>query len=87
MFEVRVYLNDLDPREVLVEIYADGVNGGSAIHQEMKRVSQLAGTSGGYVYSTTVSAARSSGDYTARLMPHTDGVSIPLEEGRILWQR
>jgi len=87
MFEVQVYLNDLDPREVLVEIYADGVNGGSAIHQEMKRVSQLAGTSGGYVYSTTVSAARSSGDYTARLMPHTDGVSIPLEEGRILWQR
>ena len=87
MFEVQVYLNNLYPREVLVEIYADGVNGGSAIHQEMKRVSQLAGTSGGYVYSTTVSAARSSGDYTARLMPHTDGVSIPLEEGRILWQR
>ena len=87
LFEVQVYLNDLDPREVLVEIYADGVNGGSAIRQEMKRVSQLAGTSGGYVYSTTVSAARSSGDYTARLMPHTDGVSIPLEEGRILWQR
>ena len=87
MFEVQVYLNDLDPREVLVEIYADGVNGGSAIRQEMKRVSQVAGMSGIYVYSTAVSAIRPSGDYTARVMPHTDGVSIPLEEGRILWQR
>jgi starch phosphorylase len=34
-----------------------------------------------------VSAARPSADYTARVIPHYDGVAIPLEDARILWQR
>jgi starch phosphorylase len=58
VFEVQVYLNDLDPNAVRVELYADGVNGGAPVRQEMKRVRQLAGASGGYVYSAAVSAAR-----------------------------
>ena len=58
VFEVQVYLNDLDPNAVRVELYADGVNGGAPVRQEMKRVRQLAGAAGGYVYSAAVSAAR-----------------------------
>ena len=46
-----MYLNDLDPEAVLVELYADGVTSGAPVRQEMKRVRQLAGASGGYVYS------------------------------------
>jgi hypothetical protein len=26
-------------------------------------------------------------DFTARVKPHCDGVAIPLEEAKILWQR
>ena len=26
-------------------------------------------------------------DYTPRIVPHFQGVAVPLEEGRILWQR
>ena len=87
VFEVQVYLNDLDPKAVRVELYANGVNGGNSVRQEMKCVRQLVGTSGGYVYSATVSATRPPADYTARVMPHRDGVAIPLEDSRILWQR
>jgi starch phosphorylase len=87
IFKVEVYLNDLDPNAVRVELYADGVNGGAPVRQEMKRVRQLAGASGGYVYSAAVSAARPPADYTARVIPHRDGVAIPLEDARILWQR
>ena len=58
VFDVQVYLDDLDPKAVRVELYADGVDGGSPVRQEMKRVRQLAGASGGYVYSAAVSAAR-----------------------------
>jgi starch phosphorylase len=87
VFEAEVYLNDLDPNVVRVELYADGVNGGAPVRQEMKRVCQLAGASGGYVYSTAVSAARPPADYTARVIPHCDGVAIPLEDARIHWQR
>ena len=87
LFEVQVCLNDLDPKAVRVELCADGVMGGAPVRQEMKLAGQLTGASGGYVYSTAVSAARPPADYTARVIPHCDGVAIPLEEARILWQR
>jgi starch phosphorylase len=87
VFEVQVHLNDLDPKAVRVELYADGVTGGAPVRQEMRRVRQLAGASGGHLYSAAVSAARPPADYTARVIPRCDGVAIPLEDSRILWQR
>jgi starch phosphorylase len=87
VYEVQVYLNDLDPKAVRVELYADGMNGGEPVRQEMKRVRQLTGASGGFRYSAAVSATRPPADYTARVIPHCDGVAIPLEDARILWQR
>ncbi|MDD5558197.1 alpha-glucan family phosphorylase [Candidatus Methylomirabilis sp.] len=86
VFEVQVCLNDLDPKAVRVELYADDVMGSAPVRQEMKRIRQLAGASGGYVYSAAVSAARPSADYTARVMPHCDGVAIPLECAHVLWR-
>ena len=87
VFEVHVYLGKLDPKAVQVELYADGVVGGPPVRQEMKRSLQLAGASGGSVYTASVSAARPSADYTARVVPHCELVAIPLEDARILWQR
>ena len=87
VFEVQVYLDDLDPNAVRVELYADGVNGGGPVRQEMKRIRQLVGAAGGYVYSATVPAARPATDYTARVIPHRAGVAVPLEAAHILWQR
>ncbi len=87
VFDVQVYLGDLDPKAVRVELYADGVMGSAPVRQEMTRVRQLAGASGSYVYNAAVSAARPSADYTARVIPHCAGVAIPLEDARILWQR
>lgn len=87
LFEVVVYLNDLDPKAVRVELYADGINGSVPIRQELTRVRQLADVSGGYVYSAAVSATRPSADYTARIIPHCVGVAVPLEVAPILWQR
>ena len=47
----RSILNDFDPKAVRVELYADGVGGAAPLRQEMKRVRQLDGVSGVYVYS------------------------------------
>jgi starch phosphorylase len=85
--EVQVYLNDLEPEAVRVELYADGMNGDAPVRQEMKPVRQTADVSGSILYSTSVSAARPPADYTARVIPHCEGVAIPLEDARILWQR
>jgi glycogen phosphorylase len=87
VFEVQVFLNGLDPKAVRVELYADGVMGGSPMRQEMRRVRQPAGASGGHIYTAAVPAARLPADYTARVIPHFNGVAIPLEDARILWQR
>jgi starch phosphorylase len=86
-FEVHLYLNDIDPDVVRVELYADGINSGSPERQEMKHISQPAGMANGYVYAAQVSATRPSTDYTARVLPHYDGVAVPLEASQILWQR
>jgi len=87
VFEIQAFLADLDPKAVHVELYADGINDGVSMTQEMKLLHPLADASGGYVYNASVSSSRSPSDYTARLIPHFDGVAVPLEEERILWQR
>jgi starch phosphorylase len=87
IIEVQVGLHGLDPKAVRVELYADGMNGGPPVRQEMTCLHPLADESGGYAYSATVSASRSPTDYTARVMPQFEAVAIPLENRRILWQR
>jgi starch phosphorylase len=86
LFEVKVYLNDIDPNAVRVELYADGINGSNPVRQEMKRVRQLAGALGSTAYSAAVSATRPPTDYTARMIPNNDSVAVPLEAAQILWQ-
>jgi glycogen phosphorylase len=87
VFEVQVSLNDLDPKMVRVELCADGIMGGAPVRQEMERANQLAGASGGHLYSAAVSATRPPADYTARVIAQRPGVAVPLECARILWQR
>ncbi len=87
VFETAVYLNDLSPEAVRVELYADGIHGDGSVRQDMKRISQLEGAAGGYLYRAQVPATRPTSDYTARLTPRYEGVAIPLEDAQILWQR
>jgi len=87
IIEVKVSLHGLDPKAVRVELYADGIKSSPPVRQEMTCLHPLADESGGYIYSATVLATRPPTDYTARVMPRCDGVTIPLEDPRILWQR
>jgi starch phosphorylase len=87
VFEIQVFLADLDPNAVHVELYADGINDSVPVMQEMELLHSLAGETGGYVYSAAVSSSRPPSDYTARLIPYFDGVAVPLEFDPILWQR
>jgi len=86
VFEVQVYLIGLDPNSVRVELYADGMNGSEPVRQEMKAIGQVVGANG-TIYSTQLSTTRPATDYTARVIPNCNGVAIPLEDPRILWQR
>ncbi len=87
VFEAALYLNDLHPDAVRVEIYADGVKGGDPVRVEMKRAEEPSDLSSCCVYRATVPSTRPAKDYTARVIPERSGVAVPLEFARILWQR
>ena len=86
LFELQMYLDGLDPETLRIELFANGENGSEPERVEMKRVRQLVGAMNGSTYRTAVPATRPATDYTARAVPHREGVAIPLEDARILWQ-
>ena len=87
VFEVQVYLASLDPESVNLELYADGLKGEIPVRIIMQRVRQLLGAINGYAYRADVPSSRPETDYTVRLLPYRNDVSVPLEESHILWQR
>ena len=87
VFEVELYLGDLDPEAVRVELYADGIGDDSPVRQEMQRVREPGGVTSSNLYRAQVPAVRPATDYTVRLIAHHDGVAVPLEAAQILWQR
>ena len=86
VFRIELALAGLAPDSVVVELYADAAGEESAFRQPMIRA-PAATSSGAYVYGCSVTGQRPATDYTPRVIPHFDGVAVPLEAGRILWQR
>ena len=87
VFEVQVWLSDLDPREVRVELYADAINSGDPVREEMQCAGSIPDNTRSCVFHATVNTSRPASDYTARIIPAHSGAAVPLESCRILWQR
>lgn len=87
VFQLQIYLNEMEPEAVQVELYADPLNGEAPVRQVMTRGAQLVGAANGYLYSAQVPASRPTTDYTPRLIPYHPDVVVPLEAAEILWQR
>jgi starch phosphorylase len=93
LFEVQVFLAGLDPDAVSPELFAQEAKGQPPFRQEMKPLPGkgapgATGEGGGFtLYGASVPATRPIGDYTIRLIPRHEGVLIPLENTKILWQR
>ncbi len=87
VFEIEIFFNNLDPNAVRVELYANGINGGDPVREEMKCARLVPDASRRCLYYATVPTTRPAGDYTARLIPQCSGAAVPLECARILWQR
>ncbi|MEO8052881.1 MAG: hypothetical protein ABI833_20920 [Acidobacteriota bacterium] len=87
LFEIPVYLGELDPGDVRIDLYANASNGRSVVQQEMTRGNALLGPAAAYLYSADVLADRPVDDYTPRVVPSREGAFVPLESTEILWQR
>jgi starch phosphorylase len=82
----EIYLGDVEPDAVRVELYAGPVNGGAAFIEIMEKQSAINGSNGGYLYTANVSVDRVASDYTARIIPFHRLSEVPLEAADILWQ-
>ena len=86
MFEAQVYLGEVSPEHVSVELYAEGPDDGEAERIKAMRGAPLVGSKG-FSYSVSVPSTRPAEDYTLRIVPDYPGAAVPLEDSHILWQR
>jgi starch phosphorylase len=87
VFETQVYLNEIDPDAIQVELYADAEGDGQPVREQMHRGAALAGSENGFLYSARIPAGRPPHDYTPRIIPRHEGAIVPMEASQILWQR
>jgi starch phosphorylase len=86
-FQVEVSLGKLKPGQIEVVLYANSVHGDKPAIESMHAPEPTTDSPGVLTYSAQVSTTRVSSDYTARIIPHHENASIPLEAEQILWQR
>jgi len=84
-FQVPVYLGMLDPALVLVELYADPMEGQDSVREPLVRGERLPGEAIGYLYGGSVTATRPAEHFTPRIIPSHPAARVPLEENHILW--
>jgi len=84
-FQVQVFLDDLDPDAVRVELYANAQNADAPFTQPLNRGERLVGSANGFTYTALFPTTRPAADYTPRLIPQHSGAFVPLEAPFILW--
>jgi len=85
VFQVQVFLGELGPGAVSVELYAAAKDGHAVTREPATRAEHLVGSASGFSYIVRVPATRPVADYTPRLVPQHAGASVPLEAPFILW--
>ena len=86
-YSIPVYLGDLTPQQIRVELFAEALNGSEPVCLLMNQDHELCGTSNGFVYSAQAPNSRPPDDYTVRIIPDHPGALVPLESCHILWHR
>jgi starch phosphorylase len=85
LFQTQVYIDDLDPDSVKVELYAEGQNDKTPLRHPMNRGERLVGSANAFIYTASIPATRPAADYTPRVIPQHSGAFVPLETPFILW--
>ena len=84
-FEVQIYLGEILPDCVQVQIYADPVEKDVPICEIMRRHVSIPGTVNGYVYVGRVTNSRPYTDFTPRIVAYHPDALMPTENNLILW--
>lgn len=82
---VQVYLGDIEPDDVQVQLYADPADGQPGFCRPMARSEAVSGARNGFVYRLSVSSDRPPGHFTPRLIPNPGLGRVPMECQLISW--
>jgi starch phosphorylase len=85
-FSVPVFLGEILPDSVRVELFADAEAGALAEVVTLHKEQVIPGTLNGYIYAGHVTASRPAQNYTVRIVPYHEDVRVPAELPLILWQ-
>ena len=86
-FSVPVYLGEIAPADVAVQLYADPRDAEAPFLGELLRGEAIIGTTNSHIYTGTAPATRPAEEYTVRIVPHYPGVRVPAELPLIVWQK
>jgi starch phosphorylase len=86
-FSVQIYLGELDPDAIEVDLYAEPQDGLQACTHTMQRAAMLTGATHGFVYRARVDGQRPEQDYTVRVVPRHPDAILPIELPLVLWQK
>ena len=85
LFEIQVYLGNIAPDAVQVQVYADPENDGEAVRQVLERRASIPGSVNGYLYCGKITTQRPVSDFTPRVVPYHPHARVPAECNWILW--
>lgn len=86
LFRLAVYLGEIAPEAVTVQLYAEPVAPGEAAAIEpMARTERIPGALNGYMYEARVATARPAEHYTPRVVPFHPHARVPTELNLITW--
>jgi starch phosphorylase len=83
---VPVYMGEVSPDAVRVELFADAEAGLASEVVVLHRENAIPGSANGYIFAGAVESQRPVGDYTVRVVPYHPQAFLPAELPLIVWQ-
>ena len=84
-FEVQIYLGELSPDLVQLQVYADPLDEEAPVCEIMQRLNSIPGTLNGYLYRARLTTTRPYGEFTPRILAYHADACIPAENNLIQW--
>ena len=84
---VPVYLGEIEPASVRVELFADRDAREEPFAQQMVPVEPIPNVPNASIYRATIDTTRPPGHFTARVVPYHPDARVPIECPLIAWQR
>ncbi|SDF02886.1 starch phosphorylase [Pricia antarctica] len=83
-YNISISLNAVDPNTILIQLFANGLNGElpEIVEMEVGEEQKV----GVFRCHAHVNSKRPDSDYTVRIIPNYEGISVPLEDNQIRWQ-